>query len=906
MMPQKDAGKCIPSVTFKRESATPHQPSVQTVNRDQANSTQPAEIQARFLQAVSQHQRGQLEEADALYQQLLALAPDHFDALHLRGVLLHQQRRNDIALGLIQKAIELNPGEAAAHSNVGLVLQALGRPEDAVASYDRAVALKPDSAEPLVNRGNALLILRRATEALESYDRALALRPTDAGALNGRGIALSSLNRYEEALASLDRALAVRPEYPEALLNRGVALSRLMRHEEALASYDRALTLRAEYAEALSNRGSALASLNRDEDALASLDAALALKPDYIEALANRGGALYGLKRPREALASLDRVLKLEPDHIEALLNRGNALRDLGRYEDALASFNRVLGLDPGVVEALVSRGAVLGVMRRTDEALASHEHALGLRPDHPGALIGRGNALAELKRPEEAVASYDEALAQRPDFSEALLNRSAVLRELKRPEEAARSYARLLEIDPQYPYAEGYAFHSRLHACDWTSYAASAKRIEDAVGRGRRVDAPFSFLVLSDSIVAQRRCAQTWVEDNCPAASEPIWTGARYGNDRIRIAYLSADFQTHATAHLMAELFETHDRSRFEVFGVSFGPADPGGMRARLRRAFDRFIDASGSSDRQVAQMLAGLKIDIAIDLKGFTQGARPAIFAHRAAPVQVNYLGYPGTMGAQYIDYVIADRHVIPREQEPFYAEKVVRLPDTYQPNDRTRAIASRTPSREEAGLPPTGFVFCCFNNSFKIAPAVFDIWMRVLARVEGSVLWLLEDNATASRNLRREAQLRGISAERIVFAGRMNLADHLARHRSADLFVDTLPYNAHTTASDALWAGLPVLTCRGSTFVGRVAASLLHAVGLPELVTHSLAEYEALAFRLSTTPGMLDALRTRLARNRTTHPLFDTDRFRQHMEKAYVRMHQQSQEGGPPVGFDVQPIA
>ncbi len=841
-----------------------------------------------------------------MYQEVLTLAPDHFDALHLRGVLLHQQHRNDVALGLIQRAIELNPGVAAAHSNVGLVLQALGRLEDAVASYDRALALKPDYAEALFNRGNALLNLKRATQALDSYDRALALRPADAGMLNGRGIALSSLGRNEEALASLDRALAARQAYPEALLNRGVALSRLLRHEEALAAYDRALALRPDYAEALSNRGSALAALNRDEDALASFDAALALKPDYIEALANRGGTLHGLKRPREALASLDRALKLEPAHIEALLNRGNAQRDLGRYEDALESFNEVLRLDPEFVEALVNRGAVLRAMRRTDEALASHERALALRPDHAAALNGRGNALAELKRIEEAVASYDEALALRPDFSEALLNRSASLRDLKRPEEAAHSYARLLEIDPQYPYAEGYAFHSQLHACDWTSYAASAKRLVDAVARGRRVDAPFSFLALSDSVVAQQRCAQTWVEDMCPEASDPIWTGARYGNDRVRIAYLSADFQTHATAHLMAELFETHDRSRFEVFGVSFGPADSGGMRARLRRAFDRFIDASGSSDRQVAQMLAGLKIDIAIDLKGFTQGARPAIFAHRAAPVQVNYLGYPGTMGAQYIDYIIADRHVIPREHEPFYDEKVVRLPDTYQPNDRARAIASRTPSREEAGLPPTGFVFCCFNNSFKIAPAVFDIWMRVLARVEGSVLWLLEDNATASRNLRREAHLRGIRAERIVFAGRMELADHLARHRLADLFIDTLPYNAHTTASDALWAGLPVLTCMGSTFAGRVAASLLHAVGLPELVTHRLAEYEEQAFRLATTPGKLDELRTRLARNRTTHPLFDTDRFRQHLEKAYVRMHQQSRQGSPPVGFDVQPIA
>ncbi len=897
------------------------------------------DLLAKFQQGVTLHQRGQLAEADTFYRELLAQLPDHFDALHLRGVLLHQQGRNDAALESIQRAIALNPAEASAHSNRGLVLEALAAPGEAVKSYDRALILRPDYPEALFNRGNALLSQQQCMPALESYDRALALRPRYAEALNGRSLALCGLNRNEEARADLEHALAIRPEYPQALLNLGVVLGRLSRQEEALSCYDRALELWPDYADALNNRGSVLTGLKRHEEALASFSRSLALKPDYVDALVNLGGALNELKRPAEALTSLhhalslnadhvgalvnygaaladlkrpeaalqslDRALEHHPDHFEALINRSNALMALGRFEEALRSLARVIELEPAHVEALVNCGTVQRAMRQPDRALAILDRALALRPDHAGALNGRGNALVDLKRPEEAVAAYERALSLEPEFPEALLNRGAALRDLSRPDESARSYARLLEVAPEYPYAQGYAFHSELHACDWTGYAEAVKRIEGAVDRGARADTPFSFLGLSDSAALQLKCAQTWVEDNCRMSAVPVWTGSRYRHGKVRIAYLSADFHTHATAHLTAELFETHDRSKFEVYGVSMGPDYAGAMRARLQRGFDRFLDVRGQSDREVARMLAALEVDIAVDLKGFTQDSRPSIFAQRAAPVQVNYLGYPGSMGADYMDYVIADSRVIPPEHSLYYSEKIVRLPDTYQVNDRTREISPRTLSREEAGLPPGSFVYCCFNNNFKITPPVFFVWMRLLDKVKGSVLWLLEDNAVASSNLRKEAGLRGVASERIVFAPRMPLADHLARHRLADLFLDTAPYNAHTSASDALWAGLPVLTCMGSTFAGRVGASLLDAIGLPELVTHSFTDYARLAIRLASSRDLLSDLRTRLAGNRMTHPLFDTDRFRRHIEKAYLHMHARSQCGLPPESFDVDRI-
>jgi predicted O-linked N-acetylglucosamine transferase (SPINDLY family) len=369
-------------------------------------------------------------------------------------------------------------------------------------------------------------------------------------------------------------------------------------------------------------------------------------------------------------------------------------------------------------------------------------------------------------------------------------------------------------------------------------------------------------------------------------------------------VAYLSADFHTHATAFLIAELFERHDRTRFEVLGVGFDRDDQSNIRRRLVASFDRFHDMRTQSDLGAARLLYDLEVDIAVDLKGYTQDCRPEILSHRPAPVQVSYLGYPGTM-ADFIDYIIADATVLPFDQEAFYSEKIVHLPETYQVNDRQRRIAERAPTRQEAGL-PDGFVFCCFNNNHKITPTIFDVWMRLLKAVPDSALWLLADNAAAEANLRREAQVRDIAPERLVFAGRQKLDDHLARHRLADLFLDTLPYNAHTTASDALWAGLPVLTCQGQAFAGRVAASLLKAVGLDELVTHSLVDYEAAALRLAHDRLHLGELRMRLGQQRTTSALFDTDRFCGHLEAAYVTMDEIRRRGGHPRNFAVSPAA
>jgi protein O-GlcNAc transferase len=642
----------------------------------------------------------------------------------------------------------------------------------------------------------------------------------------------------------------------------------------------------------------------RSAEAVELIAAALKIYPESGRALSNYGLVLSELGRLDEAVEALDQAVAADPGLADAHNSRGHALQRLGRNEDALTSFERALALQPNYVEAHNNRGNALHGLRRYADALASYDRALALRPDYPQAHYNRGSALKQLKRSEEALAAFDKALTLRSGYAEALFSRGDVLSELKRHDEAVMSYERAIAIWPDHPHALNGLADTALAVCDWKQVGELSVLLASGIAAGTVVVNPFTLIRLTDDPALHLICAEAFVRDRIKSARPALRDDGRWKHDKIRVAYLSADYHSHATAYLIAELIELHDRSRFETIGVSFGPDDGSAIRKRLTGSFDRFLDVRTKSDREIAALLAALKVDIAVDLKGYTQDSRPDILSFRPAPIQAQWLGYPGTLGADFIDYVIADETVAPGDHTLFYAERIVQLPDCYQVNDRKRAIAEHTSTRRDAGLPETGFVFCCFNNSFKILPPVFDVWMRLLQEVPGSVLWLLQDNAGAEANLRNAAAARGVNPARLVFAARTKLEDHLARHRLADLFLDTLPYNAHTTASDALWAGLPVVTCQGHAFAGRVAASLLNAAGLPELVTHSLADYEALTLRLATNAAALKTIRDKLAQNRLTCPLFDTDRFRRNIEAAYLRMWETWQRGEPARPFRVEP--
>jgi predicted O-linked N-acetylglucosamine transferase (SPINDLY family) len=869
----------------------------------QASSGRSPSIAEQFAAAFSHHQAGRLAEAESLYRQICAVDPNHVESLHFLGVLAGQAGRNEIAIELIGKALALKPDHAEAHYNLGNLLARDNRLDQAAAHYRQVLAIRPRSAEAHYSLGLALLGQGKSTQAMACFEQALGLKPTYHEAHYNLGYLLKEQGRLAEAANRYERALALKPDFPEAHNGLGAVLLLQSKLAEASACCERALTLRPDFAQAHCNLGSVFAQQGRLEQATACFERARALMPGFAEAHCNLGGVFLRLGRLGEAMACFERALALKPDFAEARNSRGIALRDLRRPLEALADFEEALAIKPDYADALSNRGLALRDLQRAAEALASFEAALAIRPHDADALHNRGIALYDLEGPAEALASFDAALAIRPDDGDVHFSRGIALRELKRPAEALASFDKTLAIKPDHRFALGGAADAALAVCDWARTARLADELKVQIAQHRSIISPFTLLGYGGDPSLQLECARSFIADKLPVLPQPLWAGAVRHHDKIRIAYLSADFYRHATAFLMAELFELHDRTRFEVVGISFSRDDQSDMRARLVRAFDQFHDVRSNSDLDVARLLNQQQVDIAIDLKGYTQGARSGILAHRPTPIQVSYLGYPGTMGTDLIDYVIADKTVLPFDQQPFYAEKIVHLPDCYQVNDSRREIATRTPTRHETELPEEGFVFCCFNNSYKITPPVFDVWMRLLGAVGHSVLWLL-DNGDAQENLRKEAVARGIDPARLVFAGRLEPEDYLARYRLADLFLDTLPYNAHTTASDALWMGLPLLTCRGASFVGRVAASLLDAAGLPELATRDLGEYEALALRLANDASLLRDLRHRLAQNRATCPLFDTARFRRHIESAYTTMWELQQRGESPRSFSVEP--
>jgi protein O-GlcNAc transferase len=598
-----------------------------------------------------------------------------------------------------------------------------------------------------------------------------------------------------------------------------------------------------------------------------------------------------------EAARLYSAVLQTSPRNFHALYLLGFVRYQQGNFQDAVRIIGDAVTINPHAPDAFYNLGCAYQNLQHYADAVRAFDRALALKSDYAEALINRGVALLALKRHREAVASFDKALVLTPRDPEGLSNRATALFEIKRYEEATAGFAALIAAVPDFPYARGNHMLSRIYSCAWGGFAEELSQLRLRIETGEPVLSPHGSTLILDDAHAQLVCARRWVADRCPASPLSLWRGEIYAHEKIRIAYLSADFHAHATAFLVAGVFEHHDRNHFEISLVSFGPDDGSEMRRRLMLAGDRFIDVANKSDEHIAALLQQMEIDIAVDLKGFTENCRPGIFARRPAPLQLNYLAHPGTMGADYMDYILADEILIPSEDRGFYSEKIVHLPGCYQANDSKRPVSARRPSRVEAGLPETGFVFACFNNSYKITPAIFDIWMRLLHAVDGSVLWLFEDNAAASTNLKREAQARNISPSRLVFAPRMKLEDHLARQSLADLFLDTLPCAAHTTASDALWVGLPVLTVLGSTFAGRVAASLLHALDLPELIAPTLGEYETLALRLARDPRMLAGLKDRLLKSRDSSALFDTAQFTRNLEAAFTTLWERYRRGDPP---------
>jgi predicted O-linked N-acetylglucosamine transferase (SPINDLY family) len=708
-------------------------------------------------------------------------------------------------------------------------------------------------------------------EAARLYSDIIRSNPGHFEALYRLGLIHLQSGRVGDTERLLAAAIRIQPQVPEAYYVHGCALQSLQRHEDALRSFARALSLRPDYLEVRNNRGVSLLALKRYEEALASFEKVLAARPGLAMVESNRAAALSGLGRHEEALEASERATSGNPDIALSWLNKGAALAGLERFKEALLAFDRAVALNPHYVDALAYRGIALAMLGRHEDAVGSFNVGLQLAPGNVDLLYNRATSLLALKQYSDAMADCGSVLS----------------------------------IDPDFKYTRGALVHCRSQLGDWRDLAVDRARVLADLRAGRMALRPLHNALISDEESDQLQCSRTWTNHDCPASPSPLWRGERYDHDKIRIGYVSADFRAHAVASLMAGVFEQHDQARFEVCAISLSDKKDS-MSERLETAFARFVRVHGADDGEVAQLMRDMEIDIAVDLMGYTEGSRTRIFALRPAPVQAAHLGFPGTMGASYIDYIIVDPIIVPPDRLAYYSEKLVHLPHCYMPSDDKRAIAQQ-PSRAEAGLPATGFVFCSFNTMVKIAPPMFDVWMRLLRSIEGSVLWLSPTSEIAATNLRREAEARGVDGRRLVFAPFVAGGDqHLARLSLADLFLDTLPYNAHAGGSDALWAGVPIVTCKGSTFAGRVGASLLSAVGLPELIAHSLDEYETLALTLARAPEMLASVKAKLARNRATEPLFDTKRFTRSLEAAYVAMWERQQRGDPPAHISVEDSA
>jgi len=740
-------------------------------------------------------------------------------------------------------------------------------------------------------------------EALDSVETLTKDYPNEPLLYNISGVCYKAIGELSEAVRSFEKALAIKPNYAEVNYNLGLTFQELGQLEAAVKCYEKALSVNPDHAEAHNNLGVTLKELGQLDAAVKCYEKALDVNPDFAEAHSNLGNAFNELGQPDAAVKFYEKALTVNPDYPEAHNNLtvafyklGLAFMEHGPADDAGKSYEKAPTVHPDYPEAHNNLGVILMEFGQLDAAVECYEKALTIKPDFSEALNNLGNAFNELGQLDAAVKCYKNTLAIKPDYADAYANQGNVLKGLKRLDEALASYERAIVLNPDLDWMLGDSLHTKMHLCIWDDLANRLDEFKNKINNKERVISPFPLLALIDDPEVQRKASEIYANERYPQ-SHVLSKIERYPkHKKIRIGYFSADFRDHPVSHLTAELYEIHDRNQFEIYGFYFGPDTQDEMNLRIKAGVDHFHDVRTMSYKDVALLARSLEIDIAVDLGGFTQNSRTEIFAMSAAPIQISYIGYLGTMGANYYDYLMADQTIIPEKDQKYYSEKIAYLP-SYQVNDSTQSLPETIFTRKDLGLPEAGFVFCCFNNIFKITPTSFDSWGRILEQVDGSVLLIYVDNEQAKINLTKEIALRGIDPSRLVFGKRLPKHEYLARYRVADLFLDTHPYNAGTTASDALQMGLPVLTYIGNSFASRMAASVINAVNLPELITSTQEEYESLAIQLATHPEQLKIIKDKLDNNLPSAPLYDTPLFTQHLESSYLTMYDRYQQGLEP---------
>jgi protein O-GlcNAc transferase len=705
-------------------------------------------------------------------------------------------------------------------------------------------------------------------------------------------------SNFGSAELYLKQGLKLSPESHDVLRLLGVTAAQQGNHIKALNYFNEALKYSRRNPIILSNLANVYLALKNYDEALDFYDKALKIDDKNPEVWSNKGNALYELKQYEDALYCHDKALSFNPFYAEGLSNKGNALFELKQYQDAIKNYEEALNLKPNYADGWFNKGNAFLELKLYEEAIISYDAGLKLNPNHALAWSDMGNALRELGRLADANANYKKALFINPDLAEVWQNLGVLEWELKNYEKSITYYEKALNLKPEIEWVPGYLLNVKMVIAQWDNFNAVLDDIIKGVKTRKKIIQPFGFFSLIDDPDLHKQSNEIYAQNRYPHNPLLGSLSKQESKKKIRVAYVSTDFRTHPVAFLTAQLFSLHNRDQFEIFAISLQNAPNDAMHQRLRSTFDHFIDAKELSDPDIAQLGRNLEIDIAVDMGGFTQFARPGIFSYRVAPIQVSWLGYPGTLGSDYIDYLVADKTVIPDSMQQYYSEKVAYLPDSYLVDDETRISSSRVYSKSEFGLPENSFVFCSFNNSYKFNGQLLDGWSRILQSVHNSVIWIPENNELFKLNIKKEFQQRKIDGTRIIFSKRLeNISDHLVRISLADLFLDTYPFNAHSTGIDSLKAGVPIVTLIGNSFASRVAASLLNAIGLPELIASTQDQYEALAIELALNPDKLSAIKLKLAKNKLTEPLFNTPLFTRNLESLYTKMYNRYHDGLEP---------
>jgi len=812
-------------------------------------------LKNQFKKGFDLHQQGQFIQAYEIYLQILKKNPKHFDTLHLIGMVENQRGNYQAAINYIEKALSINSNFDFVYNNLGNIFFRINNFEKALINFEKAISINQNFEKACFNKAEVLRKLNLEKEALEAYNNCLKINANNVDAHINKGVILFNLKSFKEAIDSFDKAILLNSSSFLAINNKGQALVELKDFEKALKVFNQLISLNLDDYRGYFQKANILYYLGKYEEALTNIDKAIDINSELYELLFIKGNVLVKMSLREEAMQAYNKTLFIKEDHHEAWNNKGSIFFLNNDFDSAIDSYNQSIKFKKNYAEAYYNLGKSYFAKNSIKYSLDSFTTAIKYKPDYVDAYNYIGIISVELKDFDKACASYEKALSLMPENNTILSN--LIFLHMK------MNNWRVLDIEKKLSI-----FSNQIL---------------------KRVNVPFVSITSIDDPQLHQIVAKNYIDVNY---NQPKIFNVRKINQekkKIKIGYFSSDFEVHPVAQLTLELFQNHDRNKFDIIGFSLKSAKSEDiMRKRLILAFDKFFEVENIASEEIAKLSIDNEIDIAIDLNGHTRNARTDIFSYRAAPIQVNFLGYPGTMGASYYDYIIADEMIIPNECKCYYTEKIVYLPNSYQPNPSKRQVSKKIFSKSDLGLPENGIIFCCFNNNYKILPNNFSPWMEILTAVEGSVLWLKDTSAISKKNLIKEANNSGIESHRIIFANYCeNLDEHLARLKVADLFLDTLPYNAQTTASDALWVGLPVLTCAGKSFSSRVASSILKVLDLSELITFNQVDYIETAKKLGKNPKLLEDLKNKLKINKYNNPLFNSKIYTKNLEQSYEKM-------------------